>query len=186
MRTLVLTLAAALMLSAPAAARTGGKRSETGLLGQMNDVRAQYGLAPLTLDPRLERAARAHSRDMVASNVFDHGDFANRMLQFDVTGGPIKPSRLLDISRPRLAREPGAPSEPPAAVVHARRHRRRRRAVPGVRARPRGHRRLRQLSATRGRARRVARSASRDARRRARRGSPARGARARAARAPPG
>jgi uncharacterized protein YkwD len=86
MRTLVLTLAAALVLSAPAAAHTGGKRSETGLLGQMNDVRAQYGLAPLTLDPRLERAARAHSRDMVASNVFDHGDFANRMLQFDVTG----------------------------------------------------------------------------------------------------
>jgi uncharacterized protein YkwD len=86
MRTLVLALAAALLLSAPAAARPAAKRSEMALLSQMNEVRAQYGLAPLTLDPRLVHAARAHSRDMLASNVFDHGDFANRMFQFDVTG----------------------------------------------------------------------------------------------------
>src|SRR5262245_35151058 len=52
----------------------------------MNQVRAEYRLAPLALDPRLQRAARAHSRAMLASDDFDHGDFASRMSQFDVTG----------------------------------------------------------------------------------------------------
>ncbi|MFL5927853.1 MAG: CAP domain-containing protein [Gaiellaceae bacterium] len=87
MRTVVLALAAALVLCAPAAAHRATARSEASLLSQMNDVRAQYGLAPLALDPRLGRAARTHSRDMLDANVFDHGDFADRMSQFDVTGG---------------------------------------------------------------------------------------------------
>jgi uncharacterized protein YkwD len=86
MRTVLLVLAAALVLAGPATASSGPNRAETALLGQMNQVRAQYGLPPLTLDPDLERAARAHSRDMLASNVFEHGDFADRMFQFDVTG----------------------------------------------------------------------------------------------------
>src|SRR4051794_30887314 len=87
MGTVVLALAAALVLCAPAAAHRGATRSEATILSEMNDVRAQYGLAPLALDPRLVHAARAHSRDMLASNVFDHGAFADRMSQFDVTGG---------------------------------------------------------------------------------------------------
>ena len=86
MRTIVLALIAALVLAASAAASTGPKRSELALLGQINTVRAQYGLGPLTLDPHLERAARAHSREMLSSNVFAHGDFAGRMFQFAVTG----------------------------------------------------------------------------------------------------
>jgi uncharacterized protein YkwD len=86
MRTIVLALTAAFVLVASAAASTAPKRSELALLGQINTVRAQYGLGPVTLDPHLERAARAHSRDMLASNVFAHGDFAGRMSQFAVTG----------------------------------------------------------------------------------------------------
>jgi uncharacterized protein YkwD len=86
MRTIVLALTVALVLVASAAASSPPKRSELALLGQMNTVRAQYGLGPLTLDAHLERAARAHSREMLASNVFTHGDFAGRMFQFEVTG----------------------------------------------------------------------------------------------------
>jgi uncharacterized protein YkwD len=52
----------------------------------MNRVRAQHGLHALRLDAHLERAAVAHSREMIASDVFAHGAFARRMLRFDVKG----------------------------------------------------------------------------------------------------
>ena len=52
----------------------------------MNRVRAQHGLGALRFDSHLQRAARAHSREMVASNTFSHGAFGSRMLQFAVTG----------------------------------------------------------------------------------------------------
>jgi uncharacterized protein YkwD len=51
----------------------------------VNRVRAQHGLGRLRLDTHLQRAARAHNREMVASNVFEHGSFGTRMLQFDVS-----------------------------------------------------------------------------------------------------
>ena len=52
----------------------------------MNRVRAQHGLGALRFDSHLQRAARAHSREMVATNTFSHGAFGSRMLQFAVTG----------------------------------------------------------------------------------------------------
>ena len=52
----------------------------------MNRVRAQYGLHALRLDTHLQRAAVAHSREMIATDVFAHGAFARRMLRFDVRG----------------------------------------------------------------------------------------------------
>ena len=52
----------------------------------MNEVRAAHGLAPLRLDPRLQRAARAHSTDMVRRNYFAHGPFAARLARFGVRG----------------------------------------------------------------------------------------------------
>jgi uncharacterized protein YkwD len=61
-------------------------KPEAALLRQMNQVRLAHGLRPLRYDAHLERAARAHSREMLASNVFQHGAFASRMLEFDVTG----------------------------------------------------------------------------------------------------
>jgi uncharacterized protein YkwD len=57
---------------------------EASVLREMNRVRAQYGLHPLRLDTHLQRAAVAHSREMLASDVFAHGAFARRMLSFDV------------------------------------------------------------------------------------------------------
>jgi uncharacterized protein YkwD len=88
LRPLLAAVAAALVLIAPATATTlsAKKQSRLSLLGVMNSVRAQHGLARLTLDPRLGRAARAHSREMIGSNVFEHGAFATRMLHFNVAG----------------------------------------------------------------------------------------------------
>jgi len=60
--------------------------AETSLLLELNAARAQYGLAPLRVDTRLEAAARAHSREMLSTNTFAHGAFANRMVRFDVRG----------------------------------------------------------------------------------------------------
>jgi uncharacterized protein YkwD len=56
------------------------------LLTAMNEVRAAHGLAPLRLDPRLQRAARAHSSDMIRRNYFAHGPFMSRLARFGVRG----------------------------------------------------------------------------------------------------
>jgi len=75
---------AALVLVLPAAAPAGITRSESSLLHEINRARAAHSLQPLTFDPHLERAAQAHTSDMLQTNVFAHGAFASRLLQFDV------------------------------------------------------------------------------------------------------
>lgn len=67
-----------------AAARARLSGSESALLREMNHVRVAHGLGALRLDGRLERAARAHSGEMLRTNVFAHGDFAARMTRFRV------------------------------------------------------------------------------------------------------
>ena len=67
-------------------AAAGLTRAETRLLRDLNRVRAAHGLAPLRYDPRLQRAARAHSHDMLITQIFQHGAFGARMVQFDVRG----------------------------------------------------------------------------------------------------
>jgi uncharacterized protein YkwD len=52
----------------------------------MNESRAAQGLAPLRVDPVLERAARAHTRDMVSRGYFEHGPFFARMVRFGAQG----------------------------------------------------------------------------------------------------
>ena len=79
-------LVAVLALALPAAASAGLSRSESSLLRQMNHVRAVHGLRPLRCDLHLERAARAHTHEMLQTNVFSHGAFGTRMLQFNVAG----------------------------------------------------------------------------------------------------
>ena len=86
----------------------------------------------LRFDSHLQRAARAHSREMVASNTFSHGAFGSRMLQFAVTGiGRGREPRLghrFTRHGPRdrrcVACEPGAPRQPAPPVLRARRRRR--------------------------------------------------------------
>ncbi len=74
----------ALTLVLPATALAGLTRAEASLLHEMNRVRAAHGLRPLVVDPHLDRAADSHTSEMLRSNVFTHGAFASRMLQFDV------------------------------------------------------------------------------------------------------
>jgi uncharacterized protein YkwD len=71
-------------LAVPMAA-AGSDSHESGLLSEMNSVRTAHGLAPLRLDPHLEQAAVAHTRQMLASNTFAHGAFGSRMLQYNVS-----------------------------------------------------------------------------------------------------
>ena len=69
-----------------ATAVAGLTRAEEQLLQDLNRVRASHGLAPLRYDPRLQRAARKHSRDMLLTQIFEHGAFGARMVHFDVRG----------------------------------------------------------------------------------------------------
>jgi uncharacterized protein YkwD len=55
----------------------------------MNDVRAQHGLAPLTVDLRLVQSARSHSAKMVETDTFAHGAFWQRIESFGVTTGTV-------------------------------------------------------------------------------------------------
>jgi uncharacterized protein YkwD len=76
---------AALALALPVSA-TAGISSDASVLREMNRVRAQHGLSALRYDAHLQRAAVAHTREMLTTNIFEHGDFGSRMLQFDVQG----------------------------------------------------------------------------------------------------
>jgi uncharacterized protein YkwD len=64
----------------------------------VNKVRAQHGEAPLQSQPSLERAAEAHTQEMIALDYFDH----------------ISPSGLTPVQR---AREVGYISNPQAGYV---------------------------------------------------------------------
>jgi uncharacterized protein YkwD len=80
-------LVAALLVLVPAATAAAGlTRAEARLLRDLNRVRAAHRLTPLRYDPRLQRAARAHSHEMLVTGTFQHGAFGTRMVRFDVRG----------------------------------------------------------------------------------------------------
>jgi uncharacterized protein YkwD len=85
MRQAVVVLCVLGALASPVAAAVGSGTHESTLLGEMNRVRAESGLAPLRLDRHLELAAVSHTREMLASNTFSHGAFGARMVRFDVS-----------------------------------------------------------------------------------------------------
>ena len=81
-----------LLLAPTASAQTRGialTTPERSLLRAVNDVRAAHGLAPLRVDDRLQRAARSHSRALLALDRLDHGDFVGRLRAFGVRGGSL-------------------------------------------------------------------------------------------------
>ena len=82
----ILVLAAAALVLAPTASAAGLTRSEGSILREMNRVRAAHGLKALRFDPRLERAARFHSQEMLGTDTFEHGAFGTRMSTFSVRG----------------------------------------------------------------------------------------------------
>jgi uncharacterized protein YkwD len=72
----LVTLAGAFLASSAVAApsRPAAALSplESGVLAQINQVRAQHGLGPLRLSAKLSAAARAHSNQMAADGYFAH------------------------------------------------------------------------------------------------------------------
>jgi uncharacterized protein YkwD len=60
--------------------------TEVSTLGAVNKVRAEHGLPKVVVDDRLVQAARSHSADMVANQYFDHGAFANRLVDLGERG----------------------------------------------------------------------------------------------------
>ena len=76
------------VLAVPAATGTGIAVTsvEAALIDEVNRVRAVHGRAPLTLDPALQRAARAHSASMLRSGSFGHGALAARLRRFGARG----------------------------------------------------------------------------------------------------
>jgi len=57
---------------------------ERSLLQEMNRVRTAYGLPRLRVDRALQRAARAHSREMLRREWFAHGSVGPRLLRFGI------------------------------------------------------------------------------------------------------
>jgi uncharacterized protein YkwD len=45
---------------------------ESGVFGQLNQIRAQYGLKPVKVSARLTASAEQHSREMAADGYFEH------------------------------------------------------------------------------------------------------------------
>jgi len=78
---------AVFLVAAPATAAP--TRAERSVLVEVNRVRASHGLRALRIDPTLERAARAHSRDMIRRGYFAHGDFIRRLMSFGVRGPKV-------------------------------------------------------------------------------------------------
>jgi uncharacterized protein YkwD len=72
----------------PASQRSLGSVTprEYQLIVAINAVRTIHLLPKLTIDRRLVRAARAHSRDMLRRHYFAHGNFGTRMSRFHVRG----------------------------------------------------------------------------------------------------
>jgi uncharacterized protein YkwD len=86
----LLALGAALVVLVPSTAAAAGlTRTEARLLRDLNRVRAEHGLTPLRYDAHLQRAARAHTREMLATGVFQHGAFDVRLVRFAVKGTVI-------------------------------------------------------------------------------------------------
>ena len=87
-------LSAALLAAvafAPSALGSGValSRAESRLAVMINQFRAAHGVGPLRVDARLQRAARAHSVDMLRRDYFAHGAFAERLRGFGVRANPL-------------------------------------------------------------------------------------------------
>ena len=59
---------------------------EQSVVNAINRARTARGLPPLQVGPRLQAAARAHSRAMARSGWFDHGNWYSRLRRFGVRG----------------------------------------------------------------------------------------------------
>jgi uncharacterized protein YkwD len=79
-------LAATLASALPATPALALTHQERSLVALINDVRHQSGVRSLAYDSTLDRAASAHTLDMLHRHYFAHGDFVHRLLSFGVVG----------------------------------------------------------------------------------------------------
>jgi uncharacterized protein YkwD len=70
------------------AASAGLTSPEKSLLSAINSTRTSRGLAPVSVDFRLVRTARAHSADMLRRQYFSHGSFTMRV-RASGAAGPV-------------------------------------------------------------------------------------------------
>jgi uncharacterized protein YkwD len=82
LRRILLFLVLAVLVGAPAAfARDAATHAteiqqlDTGVLEQLNAIRAAHGLVPLKLNAALSAAAHGHSAEMIADGYFAHNSF---------------------------------------------------------------------------------------------------------------
>jgi uncharacterized protein YkwD len=59
---------------------------EQSLLASINRARARHGLPPLRISAPLQRAARSHSRAMLRTGSFGHGDWYRRLRRHGARG----------------------------------------------------------------------------------------------------
>lgn len=85
---LTLTVGGLICLAlAPGASPSGLLTSqEQNLLRAINGARAAHGAPPLRLDVRLQRAARSHSRAMIRTGNFSHGNWYQRLRRHGARG----------------------------------------------------------------------------------------------------
>jgi uncharacterized protein YkwD len=82
----VFALGICVSLAVPVAGSPAPTQAEASILRTINQVRAQHGLAPLRVDVRLERAARAYSAHMMRTGTFAHGNFGARIRSYGARG----------------------------------------------------------------------------------------------------
>lgn len=89
---------------------------EAKMLQMLNQARAQHGLAPLTLDPRLQAVARAHSNEMFQQGYFAHdsptaGSPVDRLnaahIPYQTMGENIAYAPNVDVAERALMQSPG-------------------------------------------------------------------------------
>jgi uncharacterized protein YkwD len=86
---LLVALAVALLLAAPAKAAVRLTPVEQSFLQEINAARASHGSGSVALDVNLITAARFHSDDMVRRGFFAHGPFAGRLRHFGMKDGYV-------------------------------------------------------------------------------------------------
>ncbi len=109
LKRLVVLGGTALLLSPTGVTASATHTQEASLLRAINAARAEHRLSPVRIGLRLERAARAHTQDMLATQTFAHGSFTSRLRVFHITA-PLVGENLA------WATGPGASAE---AIVRA-------------------------------------------------------------------
>jgi uncharacterized protein YkwD len=113
----VLAYALTSMLLMVPAAQARVSRAERAVIKRVNNLRAQHGLRGLHGDPRLARAADAHSRDMLQANFFAH-ESSNGASAYT----RIRRYRRSNLIGETLAYQPIAGNTSPAAIVRMWKH----------------------------------------------------------------